>query len=116
MTTSEPGVARAMAITGAALIAGAAVIELVQVARPFGFPFWGWVVATLAGLALLWHGLNTLRQDLGARVVAALLALGVVLLIIVPFGVVVVLGSLQRPLQPPRPPPPPPRRRWISPA
>jgi multiple sugar transport system permease protein len=94
--TGEPRLGRALGIAGAALVVVAAVLELVQIASPFGFPFWAWVAATLLGLALLWGGLNQIRQELGARVVAALLALGVVLLIVVPFGVVVVLGSLQR--------------------
>jgi multiple sugar transport system permease protein len=94
--TGEPRLGRAMGAAGAALVAVAAVLELVQIARPYGFPFWGWVAATLLGLALLWRGLNQVRQELGARVVAALLALGIVLLIVVPFGLVVVLGSLQR--------------------
>jgi multiple sugar transport system permease protein len=94
--TGEPRPGRAMGVAGAALIVVAAVLELVQIASPFGFPFWAWVAATLIGLALLWRGLNQVRQELGARVVAALFALGVVLLIVVPFGVVVVLGSLQR--------------------
>jgi len=85
-----------MGAAGAALVAVAAVLELVQVVRPYGFPFWGWVAATLLGLGLLWRGLNQVRQELGARVVAALLAFGIVLLIVVPFGLVVVLGSLQR--------------------
>jgi multiple sugar transport system permease protein len=80
---------------GAALVVLAAALELVQVAQPIGFPFWAWVVGTLAGLALLWVGLNAVRQELGARVVAALLALGIVLLIVVPFGLVVVLGAFQ---------------------
>ena len=94
--TGEPRLGRAMGVAGAALVVVAAVLELVQVASPFGFPFWAWVAATLLGLGLLWGGLNQVRQELGARVVAALLALGVVLMIVVPFGVVVVLGSLQR--------------------
>ena len=94
--TGESRRGRAMGAAGAALIAVAAVLELVQIGSPFGFPFWGWVAATLLGLALLWRGLNEVRQELGARVVAALLALGIVLMIVVPFGVVVVLGSLQR--------------------
>jgi multiple sugar transport system permease protein len=85
-----------MGVAGAALVVVSAVLELVQIASPFGFPFWAWVAATLIGLALLWRGLNQVRQELGARVVAAMFALGVVLMIVVPFGVVVVLGSLQR--------------------
>jgi multiple sugar transport system permease protein len=92
----DPVAARAMAGLGAVLILGAATLELVQMVQPIGFPFWGWIVGTLVGLALLWFGLNTLRQDLGARVVAALLAVGVVLMIVVPFGFVVVLGAFQR--------------------
>jgi multiple sugar transport system permease protein len=92
----NPMAARAMAGLGAALITAAATLEIVQVARPIGFPFWGWIVGTLTGLALLWFGLNVLRQDLGARVVAALLAVGVLLMIVVPFGFVVVLGAFQR--------------------
>ncbi len=87
---------RTLGIAGAGLIVLSAGLELIQVARPIGFPFWGWVAGTLVGLVLLWLGLNAVRQDLGARVVAAILALGVVLMIVVPFGLVVVLGSLQR--------------------
>jgi multiple sugar transport system permease protein len=94
--TGEPRFGQAMGAAGAALVAVAAVLELVQIASPYGFPFWGWVAGTLLGLALLWRGLNEVRQELGARVVAALLAVGIVLLIVVPFGLVVVLGSLQR--------------------
>ena len=94
--TGESRRGRAMGAAGAVLIAVAAVLELLQIASPYGFPFWAWVAATLLGLALLWRGLNEVRQELGARVVAALLALGIVLMIVVPFGVVVVLGSLQR--------------------
>lgn len=96
MRTDEPRFGRAAAAVGAILVGLAAALELVQIARPFGFPFWSWVAGTLVGLALLWRGLNAVRQDLGARVVAALLALGIVLMIVVPFGFVVVLGSLQR--------------------
>jgi multiple sugar transport system permease protein len=94
--TVERPVAKALGALGALLVTGAAGLELVQIAAPYGFPFWGWVAATLVGLALLWSGLNTVRQDLGARVVAAVLALGVLLLIVVPFGFVVVLGAFQR--------------------
>jgi multiple sugar transport system permease protein len=96
MTMAEPRMGRAAGAIGAGLVALVAALELVQIARPFGFPFWGWLAGTLVGLALLWLGLNAVRQDLGARVVAALLTLGVVLMIVVPFGLVVVLGALQR--------------------
>ena len=95
MTIENERLGRAAGGLGAALVVVAAALELVQVAGPIGFPFWAWVVGTLAGLALMWVGLNAVRQELGARVVAALLALGIVLLIIVPFGLVVVLGAFQ---------------------
>lgn len=86
---------RLAAVAGAILVFGVAALQVIQVARPYGFPFYGWVIGTIVGLTLLWHGLNGVRQDLGVRVVAALLALGVVLTILVPYGFVVVLGSLQ---------------------
>lgn len=89
-------VARTLAALGALLAVGATCLELVQIAAPYGFPFWAWVVATVTGLVLVWGGLNAIRQDLGARVVAAVLAVGVVLMIVVPFGFVVVLGAFQR--------------------
>jgi multiple sugar transport system permease protein len=88
--------ARIAVLMGVVLVLGSALLELVQIARPFGFPFWGWVVGTVAGLALLWQSLNALRQDLGARVVAAVLAVAVLAVIVVPFGFVVVLGAFQR--------------------
>lgn len=58
----------------------------------------GWVIYLWIGggalcLWLLAHGLNTLRRSLGTRVVAAVLALGVLLLIAVPYLTTVVLGS-----------------------
>lgn len=91
-----PQPARVIGAFGGFLVLAVAVLELVQIAAPYGFPFWGWVVGTLVGLALLWHGLNAVRQDLGARVVAALLAIGVLVTIVVPFGFVVLLGAFQR--------------------
>jgi multiple sugar transport system permease protein len=94
--TGEARTGRLAGLVGALLVGLAAALELVQIARPFGFPFWGWVGGTIVGLGLLWLGLNAVRQDLGARVVAALLALVIVLMIVVPFGFVVVLGALQR--------------------
>jgi len=96
VNASDPRLARAAAVAGGGLVLAAALLELLQIARPFGFPFWAWAVATLAGLALLWQGLNALRQDLGARVVAWILAIGVLVVIVVPFGFVVVLGAFQR--------------------
>lgn len=88
---------RQMAWAGGALVLLVAVLELSQVIVDWPFPFWGWIAGTAAGLFLLWRGLNALHIGKGARAVAAMLALFVVLVIAVPFAVVVVLGSLQRP-------------------
>jgi ABC-type glycerol-3-phosphate transport system permease component len=98
MSTPEDRRARVMAWSGAALIVGAGSLELSQLIVDWPFPFWAYVVATAAGLVLLWRGLDRLHIGMGARAVAAALALFVVLVIVVPFGVVVVLGSLQRPV------------------
>jgi multiple sugar transport system permease protein len=95
MSIRQSQLSRLAAIAGAILVFGVAMLQIVQIAQPFGFPFYGWVIGTITGLALLWHGLNALRQDLGVRVVAALIAVGIVLIILVPYGFVVVLGSLQ---------------------
>jgi multiple sugar transport system permease protein len=96
VSASKPGRARWAAFIGGGLVVAAAVLEVVQMARPFGFPFWGWLAGTIVGLGLLWRALNALRQDLGARVVAAILAVGVLVVIVVPFGFVVLLGAFQR--------------------
>ena len=88
--------AKAIGAVGAVLVVGSASLEVVQMATPFGFPFWAWVAATILGLVMLWAGLNTLRQDLGARVVAAAFAVGILGVILIPFVVVVVLGAFQR--------------------
>jgi multiple sugar transport system permease protein len=90
--------ARLTAWSGAALVAAAAVLELSQLVVDWPFPLWAWAAGSVIGLALLWRGLNQLHIGMGARAVAAALALLVVLVIVVPFGVVVVLGSLQRPV------------------
>jgi multiple sugar transport system permease protein len=96
VSASKPGRARWAAFIGGGLVVAAAILEVVQMARPFGFPFWGWLAGTIVGLGLLWRALNALRQDLGARVVAAILAVGVLVVIVVPFGFVVLLGAFQR--------------------
>lgn len=90
--------ARAIAWLGAVLVVGVAVLELSQLFVDWPLPFWVWIAVTTIGLILLWRGLNQLHIGMGARVVAAALAVFVVLVIVVPFGVVVVLGSLQRPV------------------
>jgi len=98
MSNANDRRARLRAWSGAALVAGAAGLELSQLFVDWPFPVWAYVVATVAGLVLLWRGLDQLHIGMGARAVAAVLALFVVLVIVVPFGVVVVLGSLQRPV------------------
>jgi multiple sugar transport system permease protein len=98
MTSQDDRRGRLMAWVGAVLVVGAGSLELSQLIVDWPFPFWAYVVTTAAGLVLLWRGLDQLHIGMGARAVAAALALFVVLLIVVPFGVVVVLGSLQRPV------------------
>ena len=97
---TDPGDRRARltAWAGAAIVVGAAVLGLSQLLVDWPFPFWAWVAATIVGLALMWRGLNRLHMGMGARAVAATLAFIVVLVIAMPFAVVVVLGSLQRPV------------------
>jgi multiple sugar transport system permease protein len=97
-TDADDARARLMAWAGAALVVGAAVLMLSQLVVDWPFPFWAWLLATIAGLVLMWRGLNALHIGMGARAVAAALAFLVVLVIAVPFAVVVVLGSLQRPV------------------
>jgi multiple sugar transport system permease protein len=89
---------RRLAIVGAALAVGATVLGLSQLVVDWPFPFWAWIGGTIIGLALIWRGFDQRRMGMGARVVAAALAILVVLVIVMPFGVVVVLGSLQRPV------------------
>jgi multiple sugar transport system permease protein len=98
MSTADDRRARLMAWSGAALVVGAAALELSQLFVDWPFPVWAYIVATVAGLVLLWRGLDQLHIGMGSRAVAGVLALFVVLVIVVPFGVVVVLGSLQRPV------------------
>jgi multiple sugar transport system permease protein len=88
--------ARLLAGLGAAIVGAATVIELGQLVVDYHFPFVLWLAAIAAGLALLWRGLDRLHQDLGARVVAAILAVAIFLFICVPFVAVVVLGAFQR--------------------
>jgi multiple sugar transport system permease protein len=98
MSTADDRRARLMAWSGAALVVGAAALELSQLFVDWPFPVWAYIVVTVAGLVLLWRGLDQLHIGMGSRAVAGVLALFVVLVIVVPFGVVVVLGSLQRPV------------------
>lgn len=90
--------ARIMAWAGGLLVVGAAVLALSQLIVDWPFPLWAWIVGSALGLFLLWRGMNQLHIGMGARAVAALLAIFVTLVIVVPFAVVIVLGSLQRPV------------------
>jgi multiple sugar transport system permease protein len=91
----QPSPALAAAALGAMLVAGSALLELSQFVLPVRVPFLLYAALTLAGLVLLWRGLDALRQDLGARVVAALLGLVILLFIGLPYVFVVVLGAFQ---------------------
>ena len=87
------GDGRVRAALGAAVVVAVSVIELTQYWFHNGWVFWVWLVLFSGGLALIASGLNQQRQGLGSRVVAAVLALGLFLLIAFPFIVVVVFGS-----------------------
>jgi ABC-type glycerol-3-phosphate transport system permease component len=80
----------AVGAAGAALLTAAAVS---QYWLHHGWVIYLWIAGGAASLWLLAHGLNTVRQGLGTRVVAAVLALGVLLLIVVPYLSTVLLGS-----------------------
>jgi multiple sugar transport system permease protein len=58
-----------------------------------GWLVWLWLVGSAAGFWLLGRGLNNRRQGLGTRTVSAALAVGVFLVIVVPYLTTVVLGS-----------------------
>lgn len=94
---SERAAARAMAVAGGTLLGVATVLEVSQLVVEWHFPFVIWVASATIGMTLLWLGLNRLKMGLGGRVLAAALAFVILLVIVVPFMVVVVLGSLQRP-------------------
>jgi multiple sugar transport system permease protein len=81
-----------------ALVGGAGVIALTVAAVAQYWLHHGWVVYFCIGagalsLWLLARGLNLRRQALGTRVVAAVLALGVLLVIVLPYLSAVVFGS-----------------------
>jgi multiple sugar transport system permease protein len=89
---------RVLVIVGAALFVSVTVLELSQLFIAWRFPFWLWIASAATGMFLLWRGLDRLRMGLGARVASAMLGFFVLLVIALPFLVVVVLGSLQRPV------------------
>lgn len=98
MTDASDRRARLTAWAGAAVVVTATVLEFSQLFVDWPYPFLLWVAATAVGLALMWRGLNALHIGMGARAVAAALAFLIILVIAVPFAVVVVLGSFQRPI------------------
>jgi multiple sugar transport system permease protein len=58
-----------------------------------GWVMWLWIGGSIVGFWLIARGLNTRRQGLGSRVVAAALAAAIFLVIAIPFLTTVVLGS-----------------------
>ena len=86
---------RVQAGAGAALVLLATALEALQLVYHSGWVAWLWLAGVIAGLTLLGRGLNGLRLDLGTRVVAGLLALVVVAVLLLPFALVIVVGSFQ---------------------
>jgi len=86
---------RVQAGVGAALVLLAPALEALQLVYHSGWVAWLWLAGVIAGLTLLGRGLNGLRLDLGTRVVAGLLALVVVAVLLLPFALVIVVGSFQ---------------------
>ena len=86
---------RLQAGAGAALVLLATALEALQVVYHTGWVAWLSLAGVIAGLTLLGRGLNGLRLDLGTRVVAGLLALVVVAVLLLPFALVIVVGSFQ---------------------
>jgi multiple sugar transport system permease protein len=86
---------RMQAGAGAAIVVLLTVAEALQFGYHTGWVFWLWLVGMVVGLSLLGRGLNGIRLDLGTRVVAGLLALIVVSVLVLPFLLVIVIGSLE---------------------
>jgi len=86
---------RMQAGAGAAIVVLLTVAEALQLGYHAGWVFWLWLVGMVVGLSLLGRGLNGIRLDLGTRVVAGLLALIVVSVLLLPFLLVIVIGSLE---------------------
>jgi multiple sugar transport system permease protein len=78
---------------GAAVVIGLTAAAIGQYWLHRGWVIYLWIGGAALGLWLLARGLNTLRQSLGTRLVAAVLALGVFLLMVVPYLTAVVFGS-----------------------
>ena len=86
---------RVQAGAGAAMVVLATGLEVAQAFLHIGWIAWLCLAGVIAGLTLLGRGLNGMRLDLGTRVVAGLLALVVVAVLLLPFALVVVIGSFQ---------------------
>ena len=78
---------------GAAGVIGLTAAAVAQYWLHHGWVIYLWIGAGILSLRLLSRGLNLRRQSLGTRVVAAVLALGVLLLIVLPYLSAVVFGS-----------------------
>jgi ABC-type glycerol-3-phosphate transport system permease component len=87
---------RLAAAAGALLALGTTALEAMQYWYHHGWVLWLWLVLFPLGLLLLAIGLNAIRLDLGTRVIGGVLALFVVSALVLPFVVVIVLGSFQR--------------------
>jgi multiple sugar transport system permease protein len=84
---------RAQVGVGAAGAVGLSAAAISQYWLHQGWVIYLWIAGGSLSLWLLARGLNAIRQALGNRVVAAVLALGVFLLIAVPYLTAVVFGS-----------------------
>ncbi len=80
-------------VIGAAGATGLTAAAVSQYWLHQGWVIYLWIGGGALSLWVLAHGLNTLRRALGTRVVAGVLALGIFLLIAVPYLTTVVLGS-----------------------
>jgi ABC-type glycerol-3-phosphate transport system permease component len=83
------------ASVGLTLVVGLTVAEALQFRFHVGWVFWVWLAGGAVGLALAGSGLNGLRIGLGTRVVAGLLAVVLLAVLVIPFLLVIVLGSFE---------------------
>ena len=83
-------------VVGGFLVLGITALEVAQYWYHVGWIFWLWLILFPVGLFLLGVGLNGIRLDLGTRAISGVLALFIVALLVLPFAVVIALGSFQR--------------------
>jgi multiple sugar transport system permease protein len=93
MRNRLPTTPAAQVALGAAGVIGLTAAAVAQYWLHHGWVIYLWIGAGIISLWLLARGLNLLRQALGTRVVAAVLAVGVLLLIVLPYFSTVVFGS-----------------------